>query len=235
VYGYHDIPLHYEKDGISVSVEKHGEGMLYKRECCEEEQEKLLLIEKGQILINPVEPQQIPKTLTPYLLIEFEKPVVVEPREKKRIYIKFPIEIGVFVMGPDDYRLLDVFTMAKQKFTLYGDVREGVICEHWKSPVSQTVPATDPLKEGVVELLIHNATTRWAELSQVVINSYGMKIYYGSSMVSMRVNMKVNTPVVAEVDCVDSPMYKNMTMCLKLYTARKIKMPTTKYVMEWEL
>lgn len=209
--------------------------MLYKRKCCDEEIEKVLLIEKGQVLINPIEPQQIPKTLTPYFLIEFEKPVIVEPRERKRIYLKFPIEIGVFVMGPDDYRVLDVFTLVKQKFTLYGDVREGVICEHWKSSVTQTVPEVDPLREGVVELFIHNATPRWAELNQVVFNAYGMKIYYGPSMVSMRANMKVNTPVVAEVDLMDSPMYKDMTKSLEMYTARKIKMPTTKYVMEWGL
>lgn len=235
MYGYHDIPVQMEKDGICISVGKDGEGMLYKRKCCDEEIEKMILVEKGQILINPVEPQQRPKTLTPYFLIELEKPVLVEPREKKRIYLRFPIEIGVFIIGPEDYRVLDVFTQMKQKFTLYGDVREGAICEHWKSPVSQTVPSINPLKEGVVELFIHNSTPRWTELTQVVFNAFGMKIYYGTSWVSMRANMKVMTPVVAEVECVDSPMYRDMKKSFEMYTARKIKMPTGKFVMEWGL
>lgn len=235
MYGYHDIPLKIDDKGISISVDKDGEGMLYSRRCCEQEMEKVLLVDEGQILINPVEPQQKPKTLTPYLLIEFEKPVVIEPREKKRVYLKFPIEIGVFITGPEDYKVLDVFTLMNQKFTLYGEVREGIICEHWKSPASQTVPSVDPLREGVVELFINNAVSRWVEVNQVVCNAYGMKLYYSQTMVAMRANMKINTPMVAEVDFSDSPMYQGMTKAVELYTARKIKIATTKYVMEWGL
>lgn len=235
MYGYHEIPLTIEKEGISISVSKLREGMLYRRKCCDEEIEKVLLTDQNKMLINPVEPQQKPKTLTPYFLIEFEKPAVVGPRQKKRIYLQFPIEVGVFITGPEDYRVLDVFTLMKQKFTLYGDVREGIICEHWKSPVNQTVPIVDPLREGVVELCINNSTYRWIEVNQVVFNAYGMKMYYSPTLVSMRANMKVNTPVVAEVDFYDSPIYKDMTKILELYTARKITMAMTKFVMEWGL
>ncbi|UCF07706.1 MAG: DUF432 domain-containing protein [Thermoplasmata archaeon] len=235
MYGSHDVPLTIEEDGVSISVSKEGKGLLYRRKCCDEEMDKVLLTEQGKILVNPVEPQQKPKTLTPYFLIEFEKPVIVDPRQRKRIYLKFPIEIGVFITGRDEFKLLDVFTMMKQKFTLYGDVREGIICEHWKSPIFQNAPPVDPLKEGVVELYITNATSRWIELTRVVFNAYGMKIYYSPTMVSMRANMKVNSPVVAEVEFYDSPIYKDMIKSLELYTARKITMPTTKFVMEWGL
>jgi len=209
--------------------------MLYRRNCCGEEVEKALLLDKGQILINPVEPQQKPKTLTPYFLIEFEKAVVVPPKAKKRLYLKFPIEVGVFVTGQDDFNVLDIFTVQNQKFTLYGDVREGAICEHWKSPVSQTVPPVDTLREGVLDLYINNLTSRWIEATKVVMNAYGMKIYYSPTMVSMRATMKINTPVVAEVDFSDSPMYTGMTKAVELYTARKIKIAATKYIMEWGL
>ena len=235
MYGYHNVPLKIEHDGISISVDRDGEGMLYRRKCRGEEIEKVLLLDKGQILINPVEPQQKPKTLTPYFLIEFEKAVVVEPKAKKRLYLKFPIEVGVFVSGQDDFNVLDIFTVQNQKFTLYGEVREGVICEHWKSPVYQSVPSIDPLREGVLELFINNPTYRWVEVTQVVMNAYGMKIYYSPTMVSMRATMKINTPVVAEVEFSDSPLYKGMTKAIELYTARKIKIASTKFVMEWGL
>jgi hypothetical protein len=235
VYGYHDFPLTIEKEGILLSVSKHGEGMLYRRKCCYDEVEKVLLTDQNKILINPVEPQQRPKTLTPYLLIEFEKPVVVGPKEKQRIYLKFPIEIGVFVTGHQDIQILDLFTLVKQKFTLYGDVREGIICEHWKSPISHSVPSVDPLREGVVELLLNNTISRWTEVRRVVMNAYDMKIYYNPTLVSMKANMRVTTPVVAEVDFYDSPIHKDMTKSLELYTARKIAMAMKRFVMEWGL
>ena len=235
MYGYHNIPFKIKKEGISIFVKKTGDNLSYKREYTGEKVEKILLTNSDKILINPIEPLNKPKELTPYLLIEFEKAIVIEPKAKKKIFLKFPIEIGVFISGQGDFKILDIITLINQKVSLYGEVRGGIICKYWLSEVFSSVPSVDPIKEGVIELTITNTTPRWHEVSKTVFNAYGMKIYYNENNVSMRAHMKIISGGIAEIDFYDSPIYKGMNKALELYTARKIRIAATKFVMEWGL
>ena len=232
MFGLHDIPLRISQEGISLSVERTVGGLLYKRECMDEEVENFLLSSNSKILINPVEPLNKPKELTPFLLIEFERSIFVEPAAKRKIFIKFPVEIGVFISGKKRFQILDVITLARQKFTLYGDVRSGVICKYWKSEVYSTIPDTKPIHEGVMELNMTNTTAKWVEVEKAVFNAYGMKIYYNDDMVAMMANMKIMSEGIAETDFINSPIEKGMKKSLEIYAARKIPVITTKFLME---
>ena len=168
MFGYYDIPLKIAKEGISLSVEREGEVLLYRRESVDEKVEKNLLASTGKILINPVEPLNKPKELTSYLLIEFERTLVVEPGATQKIYAKYPLEIGVFISGKgnENFKILDIFTLMKQKFSLYGDPSSGVICKYWGSAVYSSIPSVNPIHEGVVELSITNTSTEWVEVTK---------------------------------------------------------------------
>jgi hypothetical protein len=176
-----------------------------------------------------------PKELTPYLLVELTKPVIVEPKSTKKIFLNFPMEIGVFIIGRDEYKVLDILTLAKQKLTLYGEVRGGFICKHWESEVYHSVTSINPLLEGIIELTISNTTARWHEITQVVFNAYGMKIYYNENTVAMRASMRIYTGGIGEIEFYDSHLYKGMSKSIELYTARKIQVAATKFIMEWGL
>ena len=135
MYGYYVPPFSVEKEGISISVENTGEQWIYRRTLGTDKVEKLILGDGKHLIINPVEPLNTPKEITPNLLIEFEKTLLLAGGAKKKIFLTFPIEIGVFISDKDDknLQLLDVLSLARQKFTLYGEVSNGVICKHWKS------------------------------------------------------------------------------------------------------
>jgi hypothetical protein len=178
IFGLHDVPLRINLEEISLPVERAVGGLLCKKECMDEEIEDLLLSSNSKILINPVEPVNNPKELTPHFLIEFEKSIFIEPSARKTVFVKFPVEIDVFVHGKKDFQILDVLTLNKQKFTLYGDVISGVICKCWESEVYSTIPDTNPVYEGVIELNITNTTARWVEVTKAVFAAHGMKIYY---------------------------------------------------------
>ena len=234
IFGLHDVPLRINRDGMYISVERMTGGLLYKRECIGEEVEDILLSNDSKILINPVEPVNKPQELTPHFLIEFEKPIFIEPNAKKTIFVKFPVEIGVFVHGKKNFQILDVLTLNKQKFTLYGDVVSGVICKYWKSEVYSTIPDTNPVYEGVIEINLTNTTARWVEVTQTVFAAHGMKIYYSDDLVAMRANMRIVGKRVAEVDFVNSPLEKGMKRSLELYTSRLTKIPVvaTRFLMD---
>lgn len=232
MFGSHEIPLCIAQEGFSLTVERDGEGLRYKRECVDEKVEKIVLTSSGRILVNPLEPLSKPKELTPYLLIELASTVVVEPKASQRVFVKFPVEVGVFISKDENYEILDVFTLIKQKFTLYGDPRSGFICKYFRSEVYPSIPAADRLREGVMELNITNTTTGWVEVTKGVFNAYGMKIHYNDNLASLRANMKVKGAQIAENDFFDSPLVTEMTKSLELYATRKLSMTSTKSVME---
>ena len=231
MFGYHNIPLKIRKQDISLSLEMEGNVLVYRRECGNEKIEKIIIVGESRILINPVEPLNKPKDITPYLSIEFKKSVVVEPKVTKTIYLTFPVEIGVFIAKKKYFEPLDVLTMAKQKFTLYGDPRIGTLCKYWQSEVYSSTPDVNPLCEGVIELSVTNSDSKWAEVTKSIFNAYGMKLYYDNRLVCMKADMNISNCLTAEVEFIDSPFKKEMRKSIELYTAKKLPIVSTKFVM----
>jgi hypothetical protein len=232
MYRYYDAPFKIVKEGITLTLEQEGERLLYRSVYADKKVEKILLTSTGKVLINPVEPLNKPKELTSYLLIEFDRTLVVAPGSTKSIFVTYPIEIGVFLAGGNQFEIIDILTLAKQKFTLYGDPRSGVICKYWGSEVYSLIPSVNPLHEGVMELSITNTTTGWIEVTKAIFNAYGMKIYYNDDRVSMKATMKIMSGRSAETDFVDAPLENGMKKSLELYTVRRLPVVAPKFVME---
>jgi len=199
MYGYYDLPFSVEKEGISISVENAEGRWVYKRTLGTEEVEKVIFGDGKHVIINPVEPINTPKEITPNLLIEFEKTLLLAGGEKKQIFLTFPVEIGIFIAdrGNKSLQLLDVLTLVRQKFTLYGEVSNGVLCKHWKSQVYSNPPSLNPLQEGIMELTLRNASSDWASISKAVFSAYGMKLYYNGD-VFMKARMDIINRTTAE-------------------------------------
>lgn len=233
LYGSYDVPLEIDKEGISISIKKEEEVYRYKRDYFDEKMEKVLLINKSKILIHPVEPLNKPREITSNFFMEFENTFVIEPQAIKKIYLKFPIEIGIFISGKKDIEIIDILTLVPQKFALYGDPRNGVICRYWKTEVFSSLPVVNPIQEGVMELIVRNNTHRWIELNKAVFNAYGMKIYFNDNLVSMKANIKILGEEMAETYFIQSPIKTGMKKSLELYTVRKLSVQSTRFVMEW--
>jgi hypothetical protein len=232
MYGSYNIPFELEKEGITLSLVKEGNGFIYRSACAGARLEKILLARTGNVFINPIEPLNKPKELTSSLLIEFEKALLIEPEATKKIFISYPIEIGVFISTKTAVEVLDIFTLVRQKLTLYGDPRSGVICKYWRSKVYSSVPSVNPLHEGIVELSIKNTTKGWVKVTKAIFNAYGMKIYYRDDLVAMKATMKIMPGNLAETEFVDAPLEPGMKKSLELYTVRKLAVKTTKFIME---
>lgn len=184
MYGDYELPFLIETEGISISVEQTEKLWIYRRKFGtdeDDEAEKLILGDGKHIIINPVEPLNTPKEITKNLLIEFEKVLLLAGGAKKKIFLTFPIEIGIFIAdkGNKNLQLLDVFTLVRKKFTLYGPVSNGIVCKHWKSAIYSVPTSPNPLHEGVMELTLRNTTSDWASITKAVFSAYGMRIYYG--------------------------------------------------------
>ena len=232
MFGSYNIPFEIETDDISLRIEKLDGIYLYRRDANNENVAKNLMDVEGSLLINPIEPLNRPKKITSYLLIEFERPVILSPGSSTIAYIRFPIEIGVFISGKGKYEILDIISLSKKKFTLYGDPSDGVICKYWKSEIYTTVPEMNSLYEGVIEMNIINETHKWSEITRTVLNAYGMKIYHTSDMVSMKINMRITGQKTAFTEFVNSPLKENMKKSLEIYALGIVRVSSGNYLME---
>ncbi len=231
MYGEKRLPLDITRDGLQIRIEEEGKYWSYHRELEEETVEKKLLIDEDKIFISPVEPLNTPQELTSSLLIEFAEPVVIGPESKEKIYLTFPVEIGVFLPHGSVDEPLDIFTLAKNKYTLYGDLKTGPICKYWKSEVNRKVPDTDKLEEGVLQLYLVNNTERALEAHQTVFNAYGMKIFYSRSLVFMRGRMSIVSEDTSETMITKSPLNENMEAAREIYRS-KGPLRGEKFIME---
>ena len=232
MYGTYDIPISLQSDGIGLSLERLDSAVVYRRQLGDETAEKLLLGGgRGSIVINPVEPLSLPRDLTPYLYLDFQRPVALAPKTSSIVFVTFPVEIGVFLQEHGEVETLDIFTLARQKYTLYGDPRNGILCRYWSTPVGTTAPCPGRLQEGVMELKLVNGTGSWVEVNKAVFSAYGMKLYYNDDLVGMKADMEVTGATTAQTDFKDMPLKQHMIKSLELYTARKLVVLFPKFVM----
>ncbi len=233
MFGRYMGSFHQEYGDILVETERVNGLLTYRRRCGEQTFERILVAPTGEVIINPVEPVNLPKDITNFLQVEFP-PMVIEPGATQTVYLKFPVEFGVFLESARDIEVLDIFAPGSQKYTLYGSPTNGVIARYYQSAVYPEIPPVERLSEGVMQLSITNAFHEWVEVSQIVFDSTDMKIYY-DDFVAATATMKVITKSMAETDFIDAPLRPGMLKSVEIYTARKIPVINRGYLMEWGL
>ncbi len=225
-WGPHDMPLSLGIEGVNLTIEKREGYTFYRREGNLGEAEKVLLSDRGKMLLSPVEPFHLPAALSTHLLIEFALPVLLEPRSKKNIMLTFPLELACAIdRRRAGEQVIDIFSFNRPKFTLYGSVSSGLLCKYWRSEVFSGLPVLNPAHHGMLRLTLHNPGTKWAEVGKTILSAQGMKIYYNDYMSAMKVVMKITGELGAETNILDQPLQAGMKRALEQYSARLLTQP----------
>ena len=232
MFGKYDLSTKLKEQDIEITVEGRGKRKRYYRRAGAEEVEKFIYADGGNLVVCPVEPVNVPDmTISEHLLIEFDKPFVIESGTKDTFYAKFPVEVGVFLVDRKDVEQIDIFTKTKPKYTLYGPPESGVICKWWKSEMYTEKPEVEKLYEGVVRVDITNNYYEWAEIEKVVFRALDMKIFYDDHAY-MHAYLKILKKGMGETTF-NSRKPKNMQESIDIYLAKGIKKFEKKFVMEW--
>ena len=220
MYGTFRIPVEFVSGDLSLSVKEIDQDYRYVRQSGGERVEKILTSHDETVIINPVEPVNLPDGLTRYLELEFE-PVVLQPGSRSVFFLKFPVEIGVFLKKGDLYDVLDIISLVRTKYSLYGLPENGILTRWYRSPIYRSIPETDKFREGVMQLTMVNSGTNWIEVSRAVFESTGMHLFYGN-FVAMNATMEIFNPKLAVTRFSKQPFSGGMTPSLDLYVARNI-------------
>ena len=73
MFGRYKGTFRRESGEILVEVEEDGGLLTYRRRCGEDKFERILVTRMAEVIINPVEPVNLPKDITNFLMIEFPR------------------------------------------------------------------------------------------------------------------------------------------------------------------
>ena len=232
MFGTYGLSTTLKGDGIEIIVEGEGKKKRYFRRAGKDEIEKVIFADGGNLVVCPVEPVNLPQDgVAEHLLIELNKPLIIEPGVKNTIFVKFPIEIGVFLVDKRDVELIDIFTRIKPKYTLYGPPESGIICKWWKSDIFDDKPSVKKLYEGILKVDISNKYYEWVELTKMVFDAYSMKVFYNHSAYIHAHLIIVNKTIGETTFITRRP--KDMQGSLDIYISRGVKKLEKKFIMEW--
>lgn len=232
MFGIRKYPFEFQQGDLSLSIETRDRYCHYHRSIPGDVCSKMIGNREGRVVINPVEPVSLQNGVTGITEFHFT-PIALEPGATVKFYTVFPIDIGVFLEAPDGYDLLDVFTLTKQKYSLYGTPEKGFITRHIEAAIYDAIPQTDPMTEGVMEISVQNCGQGWVEVSRAVFEQSTMHLFYGS-MVSMKAEMDVYTRLMAETRVLERPLETEMKQSIRLSSSRRSLIPERpSFVMEY--
>jgi uncharacterized protein len=220
-WGPHSVPASLSIDGAEISIDKGASGYYYHREGAGEKVDKIILSGEGSLFLIPVEPMQKPVMVASHLMIDFMQPLVLEPRTARKVFATFPLEIAVsFGYQKSVEGHLDLFTLSRVKYTLYGLIKDGIICRYWQSDIYGALPAVNPLCQGVMEIAIENTTAGWVEVGKTVLSAHGMKIFYGQNYAAAKATMKIVSDKIAETSFINTPLESGLKASSQLFVSK---------------
>ncbi len=232
MYGNYELPLNLKVPELEIDVTKQKYGFNYVRKLSDKPDfEKIILSDKAKLIVNPVEPCNYPQQISIYLMLELKKQLILAPGSEKRLFLTFPIEIGVFLFTRSDYEPLDEISLLPVKYTLYGDPRNGIVARYFRTDIYSSIPALDPLKYGILDLKLKNTDSHWNKVTKLVLNAFDMKLSYNSDIVKMYAEMKIINETTAETDCYLPALEKGFKKSKEIFRVKKLNILSTKFNM----
>ncbi|MDD1659454.1 MAG: DUF432 domain-containing protein [Methanomicrobiales archaeon] len=220
MFGEFSPPYTFEMDGLSLFLEMKEGHYLYRRDLAGNQVEKAISVGLSRLLVHPVEPFYTGSETAGHLELEFP-PLIIEAGATETIFLTFPVEIGIFVEGLRETEILDVFSVNRPKYSLYGSPHRGIITRFARSARHREPPTVDGTREGVLKLAIRNSLSEWTRVSRVVMDEAEIHLYV-AEFAAMLAMMRITGREAAEVTGVDRPLKGGMRRAHDFFTAKKI-------------
>jgi len=228
-YGIYTISdkLEFAFPNVEIKVERIGEHVfLYIRKDAEDNiLKKIIPINSSDLTLElcPIRPLNYPVTRTSHVYLDFESPVFLSEGSAATVFVRCPIEIGVFLVHGDHKDSLDWFTCdpINSRFCLYGSPESGTLCKYTNSEIVESYEDSMPFIDAVLKIDLKNDLDRGFTVSKIVFPITGNSLYYKNSKAiidSLNVTLKkkltieiidVDT-ITIQTDWIKSPTYEQI-------------------------
>lgn len=188
-YGIYTITdnLELSLPSITIKIDKIGDHVFsYIRKDTEDNIIKKIIPTKSEDLtieLSPIRPLNYPAKRTSYVYLDFETPLFLSEGSAVTVFVRCPIEIGVFLVHDEHKDSLDCFTCDpnNSRFCLYGTPESGNFCKYTLSEIVESYDDSIPFLNGVLKIDIKNDLDKGLNLSKIVFPITGNSIYYKES------------------------------------------------------
>lgn len=233
-FGYYEFDNLFQNDAFSLTFEKFGNSIHYRRTLIYDGSSFDSIISVNQpnnILIQPSEPifQHLNKR---HLLIKFKTPLSLFPETQIFGYTLFPIAVTTFINNMGTWLAIETFGTKSEKYALYGTAHNGVICHFKESIFTPNFPEYfDRFSEGILRLEIINSSKFFTRLNQIVLDYSFIKLFYNDSHSIAEAVVKILGPNTAETEFILPDVPSTYSRTIDLLPTRLLLSP--KYLMDF--
>ncbi|WP_052833562.1 DUF432 domain-containing protein [Staphylothermus hellenicus] len=161
-----------------IAVEKQGEIVHYYRYVNNKVKVSKTIVKPARFELVPFYPVMLPIRFTNYILVKLSKKILVPSKEEVTIYVKIPVNLAVYAYGRHRrFKIIDVFSINKIKYALYGIPDRGVVARYWRSNPNLDLPEPT-MGEAIALVNIRNRYDGWVEIGKILLNAQILRLYY---------------------------------------------------------
>ncbi|PIW32652.1 MAG: hypothetical protein COW27_03400 [Nitrosopumilales archaeon CG15_BIG_FIL_POST_REV_8_21_14_020_37_12] len=147
--------------------------------------EKIIPTQSNELTIEicPIRPINYPAKRTSYVYLDLETPIFLSEGSAATIFVRCPVEIGLFLIHDGQKDSLDWFTCDPEhsRFGLYGSPESGTLCKYAKSEIVESYYDSIPFVNGVMEMNIQNELSGGHSISKIIFPITDHSLYYRDS------------------------------------------------------
>ena len=216
-YGIYKITDYLELllPNVEIQIKKLSENVFsYVRKDTEDNiVEKMIPVTSDDLTIelSPIRPLNYPAKRTNFVYLDFETPVFLSEGSAATIFVRCPIEIGIFLVHNSHKDSLDWFTCnpGNSRFGLYGTPEAGTLCKYSKSEIVESYQDSIPFFNAVLEINIRNELGEGHSIPKIVFPISDNYIYYDKSK--------------AIIDPLNAVLRKKLTLHILEVSAKKLE------------
>lgn len=188
-YGLYDIgeSLDLNLPNTEIKIKKIGENVFsYIRRDSEDDLiEKIIPVKssKLQVELCPIIPLNFPAKRTSFMYLDIDTPVFLSEDSSATVFLRCPIEIGVFLVHDNHKDSLDCFTCdpLNSRFCLYGPPESGTLCKYAKTGIVESYDDSVPFINAVLKVNLQNQLSKGLSIGKIVFQITENSIYYKDS------------------------------------------------------
>lgn len=188
------------------------------------------IINGDGVAIYPYTVHEKEDELSTFIYLRFTKSLSLAPGASFKIYVKTPIDVGVYGTSKSKLGLIDLIKPKNLKYGVYGPLVGGVLARYYK-----VTPSSKPIRVKTGEILyplrITNDSGIWINISKIIVPFHTTKVFIkGYEAFTEVIYVFIKSRLRATIELVNDPPKQGMT---ELPTLPKRALKSISYEMEW--
>ena len=188
-YGIYTIKdkAEFSFNGVTIKIEKIGEHVFsyFRKDTEDNLLKKVIPVSSSELTveISPIRPLNYPARRAAHVYLDFETPIFLSEGSAASVFVRCPVEIGIFLVHDGHKDSLDWVDCEPQnaRFCLYGSPESGTLCKYAPSEIVDSYDDSSAYTDGIIKVDLKNDLDKGLTISKIVFAANDVSVYYKNS------------------------------------------------------